>query len=304
MKDKIKVYFIATRPWSFILTFISVTGGALSAFIETGVFDVTLYLLTLIGVIALHASANLFNDYFDTVKGIDTPESPTAKYRPHPILTGMISADTLKSYALAMLILGLSIGVYLAMLKGLIVFVLGAIGGLLSISYSGPGGYKYKALGELAVFLVWGPIIFLGSYLVQTGFLSLYPVIVSIPVGMYVSAVLLANNLRDMKIDSESGIKTLPIVLGREKGLKLYETLILAPYMIVVLLVLAGITPIYTLLTLITIPEAIRLKRAFEKDIPPVADPMTAKLLQDFGLLYITGLFIPLVLPINFKPII
>lgn len=304
MRDRIKVYFIATRPWSFIMSFISVTGGALSALIEAGVFDVPLYLLTLVGVIALHASANLFNDYFDTIRGIDSPESPTAKYRPHPILTGMMDTDALRNYALATLLLGLSIGAYLALLRGLAVLVLGALGGLLAVSYSGPGGYKYKALGELAVFLAWGPIMFLGSYLVQTGSLSLYPVVVSVPLGMYVSAVLLANNLRDVEIDSESGIVTLPIVLGRERGLKLYEALILTPYIIVVLLVLAGVIPMFTLLTLVTLPEAVRLKRAFEKEIPPAADPMTAKLLQDFGLLYIAGLLVQLVLPVKFGPIV
>ena len=79
------------RPWSFILTVVSVTVGSLLALVLQGRFNPLLALLVLAGVIAIHAASNIINDYYDTAHGVDKPGSPTTLYRLHPLLNNILS---------------------------------------------------------------------------------------------------------------------------------------------------------------------------------------------------------------------
>ncbi|MCS6902787.1 MAG: prenyltransferase, partial [Candidatus Bipolaricaulota bacterium] len=86
----LQTWFLATRPWSFSMTAISVgVGGALAALHQS--FDLWLFLVTLVGAIAVHAATNLINDYFDYKRGVDRPGAPTTLYRPHPLVQGLIA---------------------------------------------------------------------------------------------------------------------------------------------------------------------------------------------------------------------
>ncbi|MGZ6250200.1 MAG: UbiA family prenyltransferase, partial [Syntrophales bacterium] len=88
MFDYMRKYFIATRPWSFTMSLISVSVGTLLAAGE-GSVSWLWFAVTAIGITLFHAAANLINDYFDTLYDIDQDDSPTAKYRPQPIISGM-----------------------------------------------------------------------------------------------------------------------------------------------------------------------------------------------------------------------
>jgi 1,4-dihydroxy-2-naphthoate octaprenyltransferase len=89
-KRKIHKYVIATRPWSFAMSLISVFVGTLLA-AETGPIHWGWFALVCVGIVCFHATANIFNDYFDTRYKVDQPDSPTARYRPQPLLTGMFA---------------------------------------------------------------------------------------------------------------------------------------------------------------------------------------------------------------------
>ena len=82
-------WFLACRPWSFSMTAVSVTAGSILGGEVSG-FRWFLYLITLVGVVFAHASANLFNDYFDVRSGVDTRDVSTARYRPHPLAEGSL----------------------------------------------------------------------------------------------------------------------------------------------------------------------------------------------------------------------
>ena len=295
----LKEAFISTRPWSFPMTIIIVSVGSVYAYLERSSFNMMIYLMTLLGVLSLHASVNLLNDYFDYTRNIDTPESPTAKYRPHPILVGFYSPNFILLMSIIYAIIGLSSGIYLTYITNLITLVLGSLGLLLVYMYNGPPfGLKYKALGELEVFIAWGMLMALGSYYVQTQFLSVNVILVSAPLGLLVSAVLLANNLRDIDFDKNAGIKTLPVLLGLKRGLKLYEILLYMPFIIQVTLISLRIIPLITLLTLVTLIDAYKLVKIFKQKVPEASDPMTANFLIKYGIIYlitlIAGLFIKL----------
>ncbi len=172
MFNSIGKYIIATRPWSFTMSLISVSVGTLLA-AQAGPISWTWYLLTAVGITVFHAAANVINDYFDTRYQIDQQDSPTAKYRPQPILSGMLTPRQLLGEAIVLFALTFVIGMAAAVFLSWHILWIGFAGFLTSVYYTaGPVKFKYRALGELAVFVVWGPLMVEGAYAVQRQALS------------------------------------------------------------------------------------------------------------------------------------
>ncbi|HUL30916.1 MAG TPA: prenyltransferase [Thermodesulfobacteriota bacterium] len=297
-KRRLKNYFIATRPWSFTMSLISVSTGTLIA-AEQGPILWGWFALVCIGIVCFHASANIYNDYFDTRYQVDQPDSPTARYRPQPILTGMFTPARILTEAFILNGITILIGLILSFGRSLLVFWIGLIGFLACVFYTaGPIKYKYKAWGEFFVFLMWGPLMFEGAYAVQRQVLSLKALCISIPFGILVGLVLLANNIRDIAYDSRQGIKTIGILLGSRKSLFLYAGLILSSYLYVIGIIAAGILGLWGLLVLLSLPKAIRLLKSFMERMPEAADAITAQLNTIFGLLLILGLILNRMVPL------
>lgn len=283
-------WFLASRPWSFAMTAISISvGGALSA--TDGHFSWTLYLITLLGTILLHAATNLINDYYDVKTGVDTIEASTAQYRPHPLVEGKLDAEQVRIAAYILYMASILIGIYLAFTRGWELLWIGMIGAFASLTYTAPPlKYKYSALGEISVFLMWGPLMVAGSYFVQHQVLNPNAFWISLPFGILVALVLLANNIRDITHDSDKGILTLAIVLGRNKSLLLYGVLVVAAYLGIVLMSLIGPLHVWSLIVLLSVPLAVRLLLLMMKQVPVDADARTAQLDTAFGLLLVISL--------------
>ena len=296
--QRLKDYFIATRPWSFTMSLISVSVGTLLA-AEEGPILWGWYALVCIGIICFHASANVYNDYFDTRYHVDQPDSPTARYRPQPILTGMFTPAQLLTEAIVLSGITILIGLILSFGRSMLIFWIGLVGFLACLFYTAaPVKYKYKAWGEFFVFLMWGPLMFEGAYAVQRQALSLQVLYLSIPFGVLVALVLLANNIRDISYDSRQGIKTVGILLGSRQSFHLYAALIVAAYLYVALMVLLGILSPWGLLVLLSLPKAIHLLKMFAEKIPEAADAITAQLDTVFGLLLIAALILNKTVPL------
>lgn len=286
-----KEIVISTRPWSFPMTVFSITYGAALSLYLNGFFSPMLYILTLIGSILIHAAANIVNDYFDTLHGVDREGAPTTKYRPHPIISGFLYANDLIKMTIAFVAIGFLIAVYLSIVSGLLALILGLIGIIIALSYTSPPvAYKYRALGEVFVLLSWGPIMVLGAYYVQTSQIHLTPVITSFSMGLLVASVLLANNIRDIEYDSSVKIKTIAIMLGKETALKTYALMIITAYIIMLISVIMGLLELPVLLVFITLPKAIKLIGSFMVSVPETADPQTAQLVMQFGIFLIIGI--------------
>jgi 1,4-dihydroxy-2-naphthoate octaprenyltransferase len=294
----LKIWFLATRPWSFTMTAISVgVGGAVAAL--DGAFDVWLFLLTLVGAVCVHGATNLINDYFDYKSGVDRPGAPTTLYRPHPLVEELIFPQTVLTISLILYAIAAMIGLELIRLKGagLLWFIL--VGAIASFFYTaGPIKYKYLALGELAVFLMWGPVIVGGTYFVQRGSLSPDAVLISVPFGLLVALVLLANNLRDIDYDRSARIATLGTLLGQQKTRVLYQGLILLAYLAIALLIALKILSPWGLLVFFSAPVAFRLIRTLQREIPNDADARTAQLDTLFGVWLIVGLILEKIFPL------
>jgi len=292
MVNAYRNWFLAARPWSFTMTAISVSVGSTMAAVEGG-FSWPLYLLTLIGAILMHAASNLINDFDDVRHGVDSPDVPTARYRPHPLMERRLQLEQVRIAAYLLYLLAAVIGIFLAATRGMLVLFLGIIGTAAGITYTAaPLNYKYMALGEFSVFLMWGPLMVTGAYYVQQQAVSADALLISLPFGVLVALVLLANNIRDVVYDRSKGIQTLAIVLGERKGIAVYLGLIVAAYLAVVVMSVFGPLTIWSLLVLLSTPLAVKLLRQMAHDIPLDADAQTAKLDTAFGLLLVFSLVV------------
>lgn len=294
----LKSLFLAIRPWSFSMSVLSVALGAAVA-AASGPIAWGWLLLTLIGAVLIHAAGNVLNDYFDSRNGVDQPDSPTAQYRPHPILGGLLTPRALLVEGLVLLGLATAVGLTLAYFRSTHVLWLALAGLGLTLAYTArPLVLKYRALGEVAVFLVWGPLMVEGAYAVQHDALSLEALIVSIPFGALVALVLLANNLRDIDYDARTGIHTLGTTLGREQGLKLFRALMLSAYAYTGVAVAFGVLSPWVLAVFLSLPMAFELLGRLRAEMPAMADAMTAKLDTVFGVLFLGGIFAAQLVPL------
>ncbi len=292
--SNLKVWFRAVRPFAYPASIIPVILGTSLAYIE-GSFSLFLFMLTLIGGILLHTGTNLTNDYFDYINGIDTIDSHGSS---GVLVNSLLKPKQIFRGAIVSLGLVIPIGIYLTILRGPWLMVIGIIGLLGGYFYTAePIGYKYQGLGVPLVFLLMGPLMVIGPYFVQTGSFNILVLLASLPVGCLVGAILHANEYRDIKHDKSFGIISPSILLGRSKAKYIYYFLVGGAYCVVVFMVLSNLLSGWTLLTFITIPMALKPVRAIEaaakeEDSPqlPVVDVLTAQLHLQFGLLFVIGI--------------
>lgn len=293
---RLSTIILATRPWSFSMTAISVTLGSILILPEGG-FRWELYLPVLLGMILVHAATNLANDYFDVKHGVDSQDSPTSRYREHPLIEETLKPQHILYLSLVFYFTAGLIGLYLALVRGWIIIVLACLGGFASFFYTaGPIKYKHYALGELSVFFMWGPLMMAASYFIQVGnWAFIFPVVLlSIPQGLWVALVLLGNNLKDIEYDRKIGLKTLGTIFGRRGTIGFYILMVSLIYLVTGLEILIGVIPVWGIVSFASLPLIVRLILTFrrEKEIPSDADPRTAQAGMIYGLLLIASFLI------------
>jgi 1,4-dihydroxy-2-naphthoate octaprenyltransferase len=289
----IRDFLIITRAWSFNITFICVTLGMVLAGRQRKI-SLPLYGATLLGAILIQAAANTLNDYFDFIHKVDTPQAPTALYRPHPIFTRLLTPQKPLKLSLALFTTAAVLGITLTLFASSWLGFLLPSGLILAVFYTAtPKALKYRALGEATVFLCFGPLLTEGAYSIQRGTLSLEVLLISLPVGFGVALILLANNLRDRAFDAQSGIQTLATLLQQKDVLKLNFFLSLLPYALVLFYVLKGILPPISGLVFCALPFSVRLTKSFFQRVPVNADTQQSQATFLFGLLLILSLITP-----------
>ncbi len=251
-------WIVAMRPWSFTASFIPIALGAALAWVEPTYimhqhFHLGLFILTLIGGIFLQAGTNLLNTYGDYVSNVDTIAS--AKTCPQ-IVTGIFPADDVKKMGILMLFFSSIIGFLLFMISGWIIAFFGCIGIVGAYTYTtGFAPYKYKGLGPFFVFFLMGAGMVLPSYYIQAKGLNWNPFFVSLPVAFLVTAIMHANDLRDIIHDKNARIQTCAMWLGLKKSIYVYQVLCIVPFVLLIFLVLGKVIPITGLLPFILLPK-------------------------------------------------
>ena len=286
----VKTWVQAVRAFSFTASVVPVLlGTVLGAF--AGKFQPVLGLIALIGAMAIHASANLIADYYDYRNGVDADDT----YGSSGVLTGgLLTPQEVFLGGLVAMTVAVAAGAYLVTVRGPTIVTLGLIGLLGAYFYTArPLGYKYRALGDLGIFTLFGPLMVLGAYFVQAGRIDWTPLVVAVPIGFLVTAILHANNLRDMPFDRRAGIRTIAMLLGRSGARGLYAGLVVGAYVVVAGLAAARLVSPLALVVLLTAPIAARnlklVLRASEPAELAMADVMTAQLHMLFGVLMTVG---------------
>jgi 1,4-dihydroxy-2-naphthoate octaprenyltransferase len=286
-----KTLWMAMRPQSFLISTVSVSVGTSLAALQ-GPVDWAAFLMTLLGVVFLHGGANVINDYFDHRYAVDTAEV-TASFgtEARVLIRGLLTPPQVLAIGVGVYALAIPIGIYLMTLRGITILVLGIIGLITGVCYTArPVALKYKALGEVAVFVMFGPLMVSGAYFVQRAEFSALAAWVSIPFGIFTALVLLANNIRDVGSDDQAGIHTVATVLGGRRAAMVYRFFIFTAYGLIGLLAAMGLLGPWTLLSWLSFPLAFRLMGMFGSRVPVDADARTAQLDALFGLLLIVGI--------------
>ena len=213
--DPVTRWLILGRVSVVVMTAISAVIGGLLA-VRDDVFDLPLLILVAVGLVLAHTGSNLVNDFWDFQHGIDTPDSPRVTYGPHPFTDDRATCASFCSSPAFVLAAATVIGVYLVEAAGS-GCSLSPSGAFVLLFYSGgPFPLKYIGLGEIAVFIVWGPLMIGGTYYVMAEELPGWVLLASVPYGLGVTTVLFGKHLDKLDFDKEKGIRTMPIVLGEK----------------------------------------------------------------------------------------
>lgn len=290
-------WFWLARPFSLTAAAVPVLFGSALALAD-GAFAWGAFLAMLLGSLLIQAATNMFNEFYDEQRGLDTAGAVGIA---GSIVQGRMHARTVLIGALFCYTLALFCGIYLIAVGGWTILVLGCLSALGGYLYSaGPRPIAYTPASEAAVFVFMGILIVVITYAVQAGSFPLYVPFAALPFGGPVAAILLANNIRDMDSDRRGGRRTLPIIFGRSRAITVYRLLLLEAYGSLAALILLGAVPAVCGLALLSLPLVAKLWRGIASStVPARLDPVvkaTAGFHAVFGLLYTIGvLFVWLV---------
>jgi 1,4-dihydroxy-2-naphthoate octaprenyltransferase len=283
------------RPFSFTASAIPVmAAGALAA--VDGRFEWLPFLAALVGGVALHSGTNILNEVYDVRKGIDTIVSPRAS---HAIVKGRMRERTAIAVAVSGFVVATILGLYLIAVRGPVIVALGLAGLVGGWGYTAPPlQYKYRALGVPLVFVLMGPLMTLGGYFATTGTWSWPALVLSVPIGLLVAAILHGNEWRDISEDTRAGIVTLSSRIGRTWAHYGYVALVLGAYITLGLAVAVGWLAPTTLVAILSLPFLAVVMRSAELGASGQAraitmiDLQTARLHLAFGTLLVIGILL------------
>ncbi len=264
----------------FTASLVPVLVGGSVAYNQTGTLQFWKFVLTLLGVVCLHAGTNLANDYYDhKTRNDDINLNPTPfSGGSRAIQKGVISASRMLLASLLFFGTGSAIGIYLnAVTPGNLVLFLGIIGILSGFFYTAtPVMIGYRGWGELTVGLNFGVLVVLGTYYVQTYTLSWVAFWASLPVSFLITAVLYINQFQDYEPDREVNKKHWVVRLGRRRAVYGYYFLILATYAVVLISVILGFITPFALVCFLSFPLALGAMKVLKNNYDKIMELLPA----------------------------
>ncbi len=307
LSEWFSIWWDGIRPAYLPLSFLPVILGSVVAWTQSitlkmprGEFHPIRFVITLAAVLLLQIGAQLVNDYYDYLRGIDISNS----LGPGGLIQqGLIKPERVLFIGLIVLGLGALSGAFVAISGGWLAFIFGLIGILAAYFYSGvPKALSLLALGELVFFFIFGPLLTLGSYMAQTGHLDRIAYTFGISLGLLAAAFIHLNDMRDIASDTQARKLTLASLLGFRMNRALYILLVLGAYVPVVALGLPSHATHLLLLVLWTLPVlVITITTVLRTDNPAslhVAMFQTLRLETFFTILLIIALIVTAVIPL------
>jgi 1,4-dihydroxy-2-naphthoate octaprenyltransferase len=224
----------------------------------------------LLGAVAIQIAANFVNDIFDARKGADTE----ARIGPTRVVaSGLLSERTVWSGTFLVVAVAVAAGAYLIAIAGWIIAAIGISSLLAMLGYvGGPKPYGYFGLGEAFVFVFFGVVATVGARYVHDMAAPIDAWLLSLPIGFLITAILVANNVRDIDTDRDAGKNTLAVYLGRDRTQALFAGLIWGAFTTILIFGVFEWTPRWTLLALSTTPLAVPIVRTVYRETqgPPL----------------------------------
>ena len=259
---KLAIWWMELRPSFLIATLIPLLLGALVAWAKTGVLSWFYLLLTVLGGLFLHMGTNMINDYYDHKSRND--ELNRQFVRPFSggsrmIQLGLLTPLEVLSASLLCFVLGSFVGIYLFVVRGPLILILGLTGVVSGFFYTAPP-FKLanRGFGELVVGINFGLLMVLGSYYVQTQYIALEPLLVALPVMFLIMAVIYINEFPDYEADKKVGKATLIVRLGRKRAVVGYIIILGIAYLSIIIATLTRTISPYAALGLLSLPLAIK----------------------------------------------
>jgi 1,4-dihydroxy-2-naphthoate polyprenyltransferase len=254
-------------------------------------------ILTFAGVMALHASVDLLNDYWDFKRGIDTKTTRTKMSGGTGVLPeGLLKPSTVYRAGVLFLIIGSLIGSYFVITNGILIAIILGFA-ILSIYF-----YSTKivdsGLGEFFV-AVKGSMIVIGTFFIQSGEINIESILAGIVIGTLSSLVLFIASFPDHDADKSKGRKTLVIVVGKEKASRLFWAFPLISYTVIVIGVALSLFPVLSLISLLSFPLIIKSGLGLQKNYNSINELVpfmsaSLKFSRITGILFALSFFIPI----------
>ena len=306
--DPIARFLYSARSVILVISFqAAVLAGLLT--LTDRAFEPLPFALVLVCYVVLHAISNLSKESFGAKRGHDTADSPRRRYTVHPLLSGAVSSRLLVTGLLILVAIAAAIGIYFITLRGMPAVWLTIAGALLLWAYdAAPRALKELGLGEIAAFVVWGPLMVAGGYFVISGRFSSAALLASIPYGLGVMSILVGKHIDQREFDERKHQRTLPVVLGEASARTFNRASVIAMYLVIFAGVAVGMITPFALLVLLAAPRGLRAVRVMSAPRP--TEPPTGYVgwpvwyhrgclvhNRAFGWLYILGLAAGAVLP-------
>jgi len=242
-----KRLFHATRPKFFPASVLPVLTGTAWGVYATGAIDLYVFLLALLATVCVHAASNVLNDVGDEDGGTDRindqriyPYTGGSRF----IQMGILSQSSMARLGVGLLIAAAAMGLALFIEKGPAIFLFGLAGIALGVLYSlGPVRLSSLGIGETAVAVAFGVIPVTGAAWLQGALIDTGLILFSLPVSIWVGAILMTNEVPDIEADGSTGKNTLPVRLGLAGTSRLYLTINIAATFVIFYMTLQGMLP-------------------------------------------------------------
>ena len=311
--DLVSRWLIATRAMALVLSFISATIAGLLA-LQAGQFNLWVWLLLTIGLVMAHGTNNLLNDYTDYSRGVDRDNYFRAQYGPQPLEHGLLSKRQLLIYAAVTGLIAAAAGAALIWYRDGLTVGLMAAGAFFVLFYTYP--LKYIGLGEIALMLVWGPLMVGGGYYVLTGGWDWNVTLAGLSYSLGVTAALFGKHIDKLQEDAAKKIRTLPVLLGESGARYTTLALIILQYLIVLYLIITGFFTPLMLIVFLSLPMFFRLVLPMYRHPRPAERPAdypadiwplwfvasAFAFSRRFGILFLLGLILDTVLRLVILP--
>lgn len=267
-KPGFQVWWRLLRPHTLTAAFVPVFVGTMYALVVEEVFHTGLFIAMLLASLLIQSATNMFNEYYDFVRGLDHEGSVGIG---GTIVRDGIAPKKILRLGFAFFGIAILLGAYICFETSWWIAVIGVISMLIGYLYTaGPFPIAYTPFGEAASGLLMGTVIIGISYFIQTMTVTKEVIFISLPVAIFIGAIMLSNNIRDLDNDKVNGRKTIAILLGKENAVKFLQMMFTIAYLLTIFYIGFGLLPLLAVISLFSVIKAQQVIKAFRAGETPI----------------------------------